>query len=82
MSDEKMMTDLVAKLALQVDSADDLEAAVMQLKKRAMERMLNEELNQHLGYVKHAPEGYNGGNSRNGTSAKTVLNHAFFSFPG
>ena len=73
MSDEKMMTDLVAKLALQVDSADDLEAAVMQLKKRAMERMLNEELNQHLGYVKHAPEGYNGGNSRNGTSAKTVL---------
>lgn len=73
MSDEKTMTDLVAKLALQVDSADELDAAVMQLKKRAVERMLNEELNQHLGYEKHAPEGYNGGNSRNGTSAKTVL---------
>src|SRR5213079_2121098 len=31
------------------------------------------ELDDHLGYGKHAPAGRNGGNSRNGHRAKTVL---------
>lgn len=71
-SDDKM-NELLQELANGVGSADELAAAVMELKKRAMERMLQEELAEHLGYEKHAPEGYDGGNSRNGTSPKTVL---------
>ena len=30
----------------------------------------------HLGYEKHAPEGRNSGNSRNGTTPKTVLDES------
>lgn len=43
-----------------------------QLTKALLERAMAAELTQHLGYEKHDPVGYNSGNSRNGTSAKTV----------
>ena len=43
-----------------------------QLTKALMERALGAELTDHLGYEKHDPAGYNSGNSRNGTSSKTV----------
>jgi putative transposase len=43
-----------------------------QLTKALMERALGAELTHHLGYEKHDPAGYNSGNSRNGTSSKTV----------
>jgi len=33
---------------------------------------MNAELTHHLGYEKHDPAGYNSGNSRKGTSGKTV----------
>lgn len=43
-----------------------------QMLKRGMERALQAELTHHLGYEKHAAEGRGSGNSRNGTSAKTM----------
>lgn len=43
-----------------------------QLYKEGVESMLQAELDEHLGYEKHSPEGYNTGNSRNGSSSKTV----------
>lgn len=43
-----------------------------QLTKAILERAMNAELAEHLGYEKHDPAGYNSGNSRNGTTAKTV----------
>jgi putative transposase len=43
-----------------------------QLTKALMERALGAELTHHLGYEKHDPAGYNSGNSRNGTTSKTV----------
>ncbi|MBD2760939.1 IS256 family transposase [Yimella sp. cx-573] len=43
------------------------------LTKTVIETALDEELSEHLGYDKHAPEGRNRGNSRNGTRTKTVL---------
>lgn len=43
-----------------------------QLTKALIERAMNAELTQHLGYEKHDPAGYNSGNSRNGTSTKKV----------
>ena len=41
--------------------------------KRVLETGLEVEMSEHLGYDKHAVEGRNRGNSRNGTRAKTVL---------
>jgi putative transposase len=45
---------------------------IKELSKRLMERMLEAEMTHHLGYEKHAPEGRNTGNSRNGKTSKTV----------
>jgi transposase-like protein len=43
------------------------------LTKTVLETALEAELDEHLGYPKHAVEGNNTGNSRNGTRSKTVL---------
>jgi putative transposase len=43
------------------------------LTKRVLEAGLEAELTDHLGYDRHAVEGRDGGNSRNGHRAKTVL---------
>ena len=44
-----------------------------QLKKALIERALGAELTEHLGYEKGDPAGRGSGNSRNGTSSKTLL---------
>ena len=41
--------------------------------KAVLERALAEEMTGHLGYDKHDPAGRGSGNSRNGTTPKTVL---------
>jgi putative transposase len=41
-----------------------------QLTKALLERALNAELTEHVGYEKHDPAGHNSGNSRNGKSTK------------
>lgn len=38
-----------------------------------VEKMLEAEMEEHLGYDKHNPIGYGSGNSRNGKSTKTIL---------
>ncbi|MET0458299.1 MAG: transposase, partial [Ilumatobacteraceae bacterium] len=43
------------------------------LTKQVLEAGLEVEMDEHLGYSKHAVEGRNHGNSRNGTRSKTVL---------
>jgi putative transposase len=43
-----------------------------QLTKALLERAMNAELTDHLGYGKHDPAGYNSGNSRNGTTKKKL----------
>jgi len=43
-----------------------------ELVKAVLERALGAELTAHLGYERHEKAGRNGGNSRNGTIAKTV----------
>jgi putative transposase len=40
--------------------------------KQGIEEMLKCELDEHLGYSKHSKEGYNTGNSRNGSFPKTI----------
>ena len=44
-----------------------------QLKKKIVERALDAEMDNHLGYSKHDPRGNNTGNSRNGRGKKTVV---------
>ncbi|MFI1967482.1 IS256 family transposase [Streptomyces pathocidini] len=63
-----------------VDSADATGAPLageggllQQLSKALLERALRTEMTEHLGYEKNDPAGRGSGNSRNGTSAKTVL---------
>ena len=46
------------------------------LTKRVVESALEGEMDDHLGYAKHDWSGRDGGNSRNGTRAKTVLTEA------
>jgi putative transposase len=46
------------------------------LTKTVLETALEEEISEHLGYDKHAVEGRNGANSRNGKRAKTVVSDA------
>jgi hypothetical protein len=46
------------------------------LTKMVIEGALEGELDDHLGYGKHDPEGRDGGNSRNGRRAKTILTEA------
>jgi putative transposase len=41
-----------------------------------VEDALDCELDDHLGYARHDPESRDGGNSRNGHRAKTVLTEA------
>ena len=43
------------------------------LTKMVIEGALEGELDDHLGYARHDPEGRNSGNSRNGHRAKTVI---------
>src|SRR3989442_10900004 len=43
-----------------------------ELTKAVIERCLETELDTHLGYPKHERQGNAGGNTRNGTSPKTV----------
>lgn len=56
----------------QFKSADDLDNYLHQVFKTGVEKMLEAELDEHLGYDKHSVEGINSGNSRNGKTAKLV----------
>jgi transposase-like protein len=47
------------------------------LTKQVLEAGLKVEMDEHLGYPKHAAEGRNLGNSCNGTRSKTVLTERF-----
>ncbi|MBT0652507.1 IS256 family transposase [Geomobilimonas luticola] len=61
MKDYKKPEDLIGENGL-----------LKQLTKRLLERAMRAELTEHLGYEKHAPQGKNSGNSRNGCYKKTI----------
>jgi transposase-like protein len=48
-------------------------ACCPQVTKAVLERALAEEMTEHLGYEKHDPAGRGSGNSRNGTTGKTLI---------
>jgi putative transposase len=49
------------------------EGLLKELKKRLIEKSLEAELTEHLGYARHSPSGHHSGNSRNGRSRKRVI---------
>jgi transposase-like protein len=57
---------LINELAKSIKSEKDISALSKQLLKLTVERAMDAELDEHLGYEKHAIEGKNTGNSRNG----------------
>lgn len=63
---------LAKELAKDLKSEEDLSALSRELLKITVETALGAEMEEHLGYEKHAPAGRNGGNSRNGYSNKTL----------
>jgi putative transposase len=78
MSDSTAVTlkpELVEELMKMVRNPQDLfgpEGLFHRLKGALMERMLEEELTEHLGFEKNAVEGRGKGNSRNGYTSKQV----------
>ena len=67
--------ELLDELLKQVDNPEDLfgkDGLLKELTARLVERVLEAELTDHLGYEKHNPAGRNSGNNRNGHGNKTL----------
>ena len=71
--DEELADQLLGRA--QAEGAELLgpDGLLSQVTKAVLERALAEEMTGHLGYEKHDPAGRGSGNSRNGTTGKTVL---------
>ena len=63
---------LVKVLSAECESPSDVKKLLKELFAGPIEQMLEAELDDHLGYDKHSPEGGNSGNSRNGYGKKTI----------
>lgn len=70
--DTKSMQELAKQLAKNLKTEDDLNQFTSELTKMAVEAALGAEMEEHLGYSKHAPEGRGSGNSRNGVTTKKL----------
>src|SRR3984957_6422523 len=71
--DDELADQLLEKA--QAEGAELLgpDGLLSQVTKAVLERALAEEMTGHLGYDKHDPSGRGSGNSRNGTTPKTLL---------
>ena len=56
----------------QFKSKENFQTYFNSLFKQGIEEMLRAELEEELGYSKHSKQGYNSGNSRNGSFSKTI----------
>jgi putative transposase len=64
--------ELIDELLKHGRTAEDVNGLLKQLTKAVLERALQGELTEHLGYAKHDPTGHDSGNSRNGVTRKTL----------
>jgi transposase-like protein len=74
--DDELADQLLGKA--QAEGAELLgpDGLLSQVTRAVLERALAEEMTGHLGYEKHDPAGRGSGNSRNGTTGKTLLTDA------
>ena len=63
---------LIDELLKQGRKPEDVHALLKRLTKEVVERAMQAEMNEHLGYEKHDPAGANSGNSRNGVTRKSL----------
>ena len=73
---EKQKQKLIDELLKDYDGPESFwgeSGLFAQLKKRIIDRVLDAEMDNHLGYSKHDPRGNNSGNSRNGRGKKAVV---------
>ena len=66
---EQALANLISEAC---SSPSDLTAKLKELFSGALEKMLEAEMDEHLGYDKHSALGNNSGNSRNGYGKKTI----------
>ena len=71
--DEQLADELLGKAQERGVELLGPDGLLSQVTKAVLERALAEEMTGHLGYEKHDPAGRGSGNSRNGTTGKTVL---------
>jgi putative transposase len=71
--DEQLAAQLVAQARERGISLVGPDGLLQRLTRLVLEGALEGELTDHLGYQHRDPAGRNGGNSRNGTRAKTLL---------
>jgi putative transposase len=64
--------ELIDEWLKQGRKPEDVHGLLKQLTKMIVERAMQGEMAEHLGYDKHDPEGNNSGNSRNGVTRKTL----------
>lgn len=72
MIDNKRLEELAAELAKGVKTEEDLADPLGKLMKLTIEKALNTEMDNHLGYEKHSSDGRNRKNSRNGYTSKKL----------
>ncbi len=73
--DKTIDKELIDNLLKDYKNPEDLigeNGLLKQLTKQLLERAMAAELTEHVGYEKHDPAGHKSGNSRNGSSAKTM----------
>jgi putative transposase len=70
--DKAISDELIDEMLKQGQTAEDVNGLLKRLTKAVLERALQGEMTQHLGYAKHDPAGANSGNSRNGVMRKTL----------
>jgi putative transposase len=70
--EKPIRNEWVDELLTQGRTAEDINGLLKQLTKAVLERALQGELTEHLGYAKHDPAGKRSGNNRNGATRKTL----------
>ena len=71
--DEQLADQLLGKAQAEGVELLGPDGLLSQVTKAVLERALAEEMTGHLGYEKHDPAGRGSGNSRNGSTGKTLL---------
>ena len=71
--EQAAVRELVKAARARGDQLTGPDGLLKSITKQVIESALEEEMTEHVGYDKHAVEGRNGGNSRNGARSKTVL---------
>ncbi|GAB6158553.1 IS256 family transposase [Desulfotomaculum varum] len=69
---QNTMDKTIKELARECKTVEDVHTMLKNLFKDTLQQIFEAEMDEHLGYKKHSPEGNNTGNSRNGYSKKTI----------